>query len=127
MEVNGATTYSSPPLPPEPVTDKPVRVTCPLKPLMPLRLDGTLKAMSPIGTFPIVVWAVTLALPDRVRAALLVSVTVLSRFWNAPLLVDTSGTFLNDSGRLATFPVETPPSTFVAGIFNCNHVESMCS
>lgn len=91
---------------------------------MPFSVDGTLKLIPAIGTSPILVCATTFAAPDNVRAAEGASVTVLSNVWNAPSLVETSGTFLKESGRFATLPVETPPSTFVEGIVNYIHIST---
>ena len=56
---------------------------------IPVRLDGTLKPMLPIGTFPIAIFAVTV--PCRVSAACVVSVTSWNNVCMAPSFNDEKG------------------------------------
>ena len=73
--VSGEVTYWFPPEPPLPVTEILLREASPPNWLIPARLDGTLNAMPAIGTFPIVVLAVTSAVPFSVKTVWEVSVT----------------------------------------------------
>lgn len=110
--------YWLPPEPPLPVTEMLLRGALPPNWLMPARDDGTLNAMSAIGTFPIDVLAVTSAVPFSVKTDWEVSVTCWNKVCMAPSLTDTRGTLWNVMGRSASFPVETPPTVFDWGSVN---------
>lgn len=93
---------------------------------IPARLDCTLNGMLAIGTLPMVVFAVTLALPSRVRFARGVSVTASKSSCIAGSLSALKGRLWKLIGRSATFPVETPPTVSDVGKVNCQDV-SWCS
>lgn len=83
-----------------------------------------MKGIPEIGTFPIAVFATTLADPLSSRSADASSVVTLSNCWKAPLLTDTRGMFLKLMGRSASLPVETPPTVEVGGKDNFGKYES---
>jgi hypothetical protein len=123
-----------PPLPPLPVME--TLVSCAVLPnefipgagistsrkqwwrYIPFKIDGTLKPMPPIGTLPIVVFAVTFAVPCKVTSACAVSVTSWNNVCIAPSFNDWNGMLWKAIGKSASFPVDTPPTVLDVGKFN---------
>lgn len=62
-----------------------------------------------------VVFAVTFALPSSSREIEFERVTAANSALNASSLRDFRGSFSHEIGRLATFPVETPPTVSEVG------------
>lgn len=73
-------------------------------------MELTSNGIPEIGTSPMDVFAVTLAVPLRSKVAELLSVTSANIASNAASLSDTRGTSWKLMGRDARFPVETPPT-----------------
>ena len=72
-----------------------------------------------MGTSPMVVLAVTLAVPVRSSAAESLSVTCVNIASKAPLLSDRNGTLWKLIGSGTVLPVEMPPTLLESGKFNC--------
>lgn len=84
-------------------------------PNVPAKLDVTLKGMPEIGTSPILVFAVTLVVPLKSKLSEAVRVTSANMASNASSFKAVKGTLLQEIGRSAIFPVETPPTVSDVG------------
>lgn len=121
--VSGVVIHWLPFVPPLPLTVTLLSLAVFPKLLIPVNELGTLNAMPEMGISPLVVLAVTLAVPANVISAADVSVTCWNSVCIAPSLIAGKGKLWNVIGREARLPVDTPPTVSEVGRVNCCYRE----